>query len=282
MKKIGFIDHYLHEWHADNYPKWIEEASGGTMKVCYAWAETDSPKEDGKTNRAWCDEMGIELCGSAEEVIKKSDLLIVLSPDNPERHENLCRLPLASGKRTYVDKTFAEGIDDARRIVENAKKHGTPFFSSSALRYAEEIQSRMGKDPQTVICRGPGTIENYTVHQVEPIVCLMGRGAKRVISLGGEETPTLVYDYGNGRRAVANLFGWDAGFVTTMCSPCGKVEDFTIESDFFKYLMAAMVKFFETGEPPVDAAETLAIMSMIGAGKAAAADPGVWKDVEAI
>ena len=26
MKKIGFVDYYLSEWHANNYPAWIEEA----------------------------------------------------------------------------------------------------------------------------------------------------------------------------------------------------------------------------------------------------------------
>lgn len=25
MKKIGFIDYYLSEWHANNYPIWIKE-----------------------------------------------------------------------------------------------------------------------------------------------------------------------------------------------------------------------------------------------------------------
>jgi hypothetical protein len=25
MKKIGFIDYFLDEWHAENYPQWIEE-----------------------------------------------------------------------------------------------------------------------------------------------------------------------------------------------------------------------------------------------------------------
>ena len=43
MKKIGFIDYFLHEWHSDNIPAWVHEASGGEMKVCYAWGEVDSP-----------------------------------------------------------------------------------------------------------------------------------------------------------------------------------------------------------------------------------------------
>jgi hypothetical protein len=39
MKKIGFVDYYISEWHANNYPKWIEEACkklGVEYKIAYA------------------------------------------------------------------------------------------------------------------------------------------------------------------------------------------------------------------------------------------------------
>ena len=37
MKKIGFIDYYLDEWHANNYPRMIAEASNGSMAVTGAF-----------------------------------------------------------------------------------------------------------------------------------------------------------------------------------------------------------------------------------------------------
>ena len=42
MKKIGFVDYYISEWHANNYPEWIKRASeklGTDYLVSYAWAE---------------------------------------------------------------------------------------------------------------------------------------------------------------------------------------------------------------------------------------------------
>lgn len=39
MKTIGFIDYYLSEWHANNYPAWIRQASeslGLDLAVRYA------------------------------------------------------------------------------------------------------------------------------------------------------------------------------------------------------------------------------------------------------
>ncbi|MNP68459.1 hypothetical protein D3C76_1644170 [compost metagenome] len=82
MKKIGFIDYYLDEWHANQYPAWIREASGGNMIVAYAYGLKDA--ENGISNAEWCDKNGVELLSSIEEVVEKSDYLIVLSPDHPE------------------------------------------------------------------------------------------------------------------------------------------------------------------------------------------------------
>lgn len=96
--KIGFIDYYLDEWHANNYPEWIKEASGGEMTVGYAFAETASP-HTGVTTEEWCSRTGITQAASIEELVEKSDAIVVLSPDNCERHEMLSRLPLLSGSR---------------------------------------------------------------------------------------------------------------------------------------------------------------------------------------
>ena len=46
MTKIGFIDYYLDEWHADNYPAWIREASGGEMEVAWAYGHVNYGEED--------------------------------------------------------------------------------------------------------------------------------------------------------------------------------------------------------------------------------------------
>ena len=99
MMRIGFIDYYLDEWHANNYPKFIAEASGGRMAVTGAFALIDSPV-GGLTTDAWCEKMGVPRYDTIDELIEASDALVVLSPDNCEMHEALCPLPLASGKPT--------------------------------------------------------------------------------------------------------------------------------------------------------------------------------------
>ena len=82
MKKIGFIDFYLSEWHANNYPGWIKEScekTGKEFTVAYAWAELDQSPSDGMTSAEWCRKFGCELCGSIEEVCEKSDYIICMT-----------------------------------------------------------------------------------------------------------------------------------------------------------------------------------------------------------
>ena len=36
MKKIGFVDYYISEWHANNYPAWIERIAADMGAALYA------------------------------------------------------------------------------------------------------------------------------------------------------------------------------------------------------------------------------------------------------
>ena len=130
-----------------------------------------------------------------EEVIEKSDVLVVLSPDNPEMHEELCDLPLQSGKLCYVDKTFAPDKAAAERIFANAKAHGTKCYSSSALRFSAELNEIDTESICKIYSEGPGTYEIYSIHQIEPIVRLMNARAKRVMFTGDEKHPAMVIEF---------------------------------------------------------------------------------------
>jgi len=277
MKKIGFIDLHLDQFHANKYPGWIEQASNGTMKVVCAYGKQD--KEGGLTNEAWCKENGIEQVDSIEEVVERSDYLIVLSPDNPEYHEELSQLPLASGKPTYIDKTFAPDRETAIRLFELAAKHGTPMYSTSALRFASEYAELDPAGIQTISSWGPGAFSNYSIHQIEPIVRLMGSNPKRVMYIGTEESPALLIDFGEGRQAVVNHLGDNCPFTLGVRYDSGSFKQATANSNFFAAFIENLVHFFETGEPAVDPAETIAVITIIEYGLKASTTPYVWVEL---
>ena len=74
MKKIGFVDYYISEWHANNYPKWIKEACeemGLDYEVSYVWAMKDISDLDGVSTAEWCEKFGAVQCESAKELCDK-------------------------------------------------------------------------------------------------------------------------------------------------------------------------------------------------------------------
>lgn len=273
MKKIGFIDYYLDEWHANNYPEWIKKASEGAMEVAYAYAKIDA--EDGIDNETWCQQKGITRLSSIEEVVEKSDYIIVLSPDHPEMHEELAMPALKSGKPTYVDKTFAPDRKTAELLVETAAKHHTPMFSASALRFASNYKEIKGNEIDMIFSRGPGDYSNYAVHQIEPIIALIDAVPQRMMFIGTEHSPALLIEFADGKKAVtqhckASAFSLAVNYVS------GEAAEINPEADFFSALIDAIIRFFETGETPVPSEQTIAIMTAIEYGAIAAKTPHQW------
>lgn len=273
MIKIGFVDYYLDEWHANNYPKMIRELSRGGAEVSLAWAEKDA--EGGLTGEEWSKKYGVPLAGSLEELIDGSDCLMVLSPDNPEKHEELAALPLRSGKRTFVDKTFAPTRAAAERIFEMAARGNTPMYSCSALRFSREFDGVDRSGIDFVAARGPGDFGTYLIHQAEPILALMGTGVRRLLYSGTKATPGLLLEFGDGRRASLSLFGWDCPFGFTI----GYGEETTVIDEctqYFENFLLNILDFFETGRGAIPAEDTIAVIAVLECAKAAAASPGVW------
>lgn len=273
MKRIGFIDYFLDEWHASQYPDWIEQASGGELKVTCAYGKVDAP--NGRTNTDWCRDMGIELLPTIQAVIDNSDYLIVLSPDHPEFHEELAMLPLQSGKPTYVDKTFAPDRKTAIQLFKLAATHNTPLYSSSALRFAPEYADARGKGIDTLFSQGPGKYANYAVHQIEPIVSLMGIGAKRVMSIGTLQTPALLIEFTGGRQATL-LHIHNSPFLLTLQFESSHSARIAAEADFFAAFIDNLMQFFHTGIPTVEPEETIMVITLIEYGLKAMQTPYQW------
>lgn len=271
--KLGFIDYYLDEWHANNYPAWIQEVTNGEMKVTLAYGMVDSQLAGGRTNAQWCREMGIAQAQTIEEVVSQCDGLIVLSPDNCEMHEALCKLPLACGKPTYVDKTFAPDFESAKRIFAMAEQSGTPCFSTSALRYAHEYECI--EEVVTLNSWGPGSFETYAIHQIEPICMLMHSKAVRVMAIEDTGCTRLLIAFENGHYATLACYPEGSPFMMNLRSANGN-QQLTVESDYFGAFIHQLVRFFRIKHELVAHAQTLEIMAVRGAGMEALQKPGTW------
>lgn len=278
MKKIGFIDYYLDEWHANNYPEFFEKETGGEMKVCYAYGKIDSPV-GGMTNKEWSEKYNIPLASSVEELIEKSDCIIVLSPDNPEMHLELTDLALKSKKPVYIDKPFSLKKEEAETMFKKADIHGTPCCSSSALFYSNELKAVKKEGITRINSVGGGTFEIYAVHQLEQIVYLMGYDAKRVMYLGEDKHPALLVEFSGGRFAQLNFF-MEQPFGMKIGYKDGTTASMQVNSDFWKNCTNEMAEFFRSQTIPVEHMQTITVAAITEAGIEAKANPFKWIDVK--
>ncbi|MDR2746783.1 MAG: hypothetical protein LBB77_04980 [Treponema sp.] len=276
MRKIGFIDYYLDEWHANNYPRWIRESRAGRSGavLAYAWGERDSP--GGVSSASWGGQYGAEVCGSIEELCEKSDFLLILAPDNSEKHLEYAARVLPYGKPCYIDKTFAPTLAEAVEIFALAEKYGTPLCSSSALRFAQEIGEFNGGALSVISSGGGPSFATYAVHQMEMIVKAMGTGAEKVMALMNGGNKSLAIRFRDGRGALFNQAAGSSAPFTVSIEAGGKTEYRPIESDFFRAFIENLLIFYETGKVLAPKEETLSVISLIEAGERALAEPFRW------
>ena len=264
MKKIGFVDYYISEWHAHNYPTWIKEQCaklGLDYQVSYGWATKDVSEYDGKTTAEWCAEYNVEKCLSAKELCDKSDCIVILAPSNPEQHLNLVKevFPHAKGKRIYIDKTFAPNLSIAKEIYNLADKYDISFFSTSALRYADEIKG-FSNCKIAVTTGGGGNFEEYIIHQVEMVVKTVGVDVIRAKTESYEDSDVCTVEFAGGKVAKMKYspkFGFSINLTQNE-----NVSELPINSDFFRTLIEKIILFFEKGEIDFNKEQTLAVMAI--------------------
>ncbi len=265
MKKIGFVDFYISEWHANNYPAWIKSACGDLgldYQVAYAWAEEYISPVDGKNTDEWCREFGATKCDTLEELCEKSAVILVLSPSNPEKHLGYAQTVLKYGKRTYIDKTFAPNLDHAKQIFDIAKEYKTPFFSTSALRCATELDA-LDNVNEVIVYGSGGSVDEYIIHQIEMVVKKLGVGATAVTCKKVGKEYCFFVDYNDERSALMNYGAYPFYAFLRNDEKCVKN---TVNSDFFKLLIKDIINFYETGKlsfAPEQTLEAIAIRDAV-------------------
>ena len=279
MKKIGYIDYYIDEWHAHHgfeTVKAYNEKTGEDFAIAAVWAETD--KADGLTTEEFCAKYGVKKCATIAELASEVDYFIILSPDNSEKKLDYAKEAFQYGKKVFLDKTFADSYASAVAIYEEAKKTGTKFFSSSSLRYASELDAY--KDgAQSVFVLGSGvTLEDYAVHYLEIIVACMGVGAKQVRfeQRGNQEWAEIEYSDGRKANFAISMAASYLDFAVYVADKTGDSAFLPIASDFFGNQMADVLRFFKTGEVSFDSAQTLELMKIRDGVLKSKAEAGVW------
>lgn len=224
------------------------------------------------------EELGVPLVDRPADLIGRVDGVLVESLEGGV-HLERARPFLEAGLPCFIDKPFTCTVADARALVELARRHGAPLFSSSALRYAPELvaykSDRQRGDIVGVVTHGPALafpshagrgnpgLFHYGIHALEALYALMGPGCVRVHCTPGCDVDVVVGHWRDGRVGV--LRGArprsSYGFLAFTAEQATHVA---IDTRYlYRELLVQVVRFFASGVPPVDPAETVEVMAFM-------------------
>ena len=218
--------------------------------------------------------MGVEIVDSIEALLERVDVVLLESVDG-RKHLEQVRPVFAAGKPVFIDKPLGGSLADAIEIIELAKKHNVPFFSSSALRYTPDIAAAGSNaaigDVLGCAAFSPCALESthpdlfwYGVHGVETLFTIMGPDCLQVTRTQTEGTELVTGVWSNGR--IGTFRGLRSGKHDYGALVFGsKSNQYLHGFGGYEPLVAQIAQFFKTGKPPVQAEETLAMFAFMEA-----------------
>lgn len=218
-------------------------------------------------------EFGVEIVESINDLLAKVDFVLLNTNDGRLHLEQALQV-FKAGKRMYIDKPFAGSLADAIAIFEASAKFSSPTFTTSSMRYIHNLSDlrpeKLGKilgaetySPAALDKTHPDLFW-YGMHGVEMLYTVMGTGCKQVSRVTTKDTD-LVTGVWNDNR-VGSFRGTRTGPHKYGGTVFGEKAIVPLESaKGTKALMNEIIKFFQTGNPPVPANETIELYAFMEA-----------------
>jgi len=238
----------------------LEEIEGA--RIDYLWGE-----ERGEAERI-AEEYGMKLVEKPEDMVGTVDGVLVLTRF-PDHNLEYARPFLEAGVPTFVDKPFAPSVSDAYRMVELSVKYGTPLMSTSALRYAVELEPlkkavSSKRDVWGGYIEAPGDFrfENtlYGIHAVEILSAVFGAGICSVFARERGDRTIVEIGYADGKTFVIHM-GLPKSVWYVHVAGKGWEYTATVENTyaFYRNTILKIVEMVETGKPPIPITDTLEV-----------------------
>lgn len=219
--------------------------------------------------------MGVTLVDSASSLLDQCDAVLLESIDG-NSHLSQAIPVLEAKKPLFIDKPLSATLKEAKAIVNASERYGTPFFSSSSLRFDPNVQKvvagTIGKVSGADVFT-PATIDSqhldmawYAIHGLEMLYTVMGPGCEAVRRIYTKDVDVVTGFWKDGRigtlRGVRNAPVSIAGtaFGEKGTAPLGP---FTEQA--YDQLVRQIIRFFDTGQVPVKPEETLEIFAFMHA-----------------
>lgn len=275
-----------------NDPARSDHVPGARIVAAYKGGSPDVKESATRIERFTAemrDKWKVELVDSIEELCRKVDAVLLMSVDG-RQHLTQVRPVFAARKPVFIDKPFAGSFRDAREIVRLGRAAGVPFFSSSPRRFSADIQELKSNtaigEVRGAFTYGPAPTQPYIpdlfwygIHSVESLYTLMGPGCETVTRVHADGADVIVGRWKDGRlgtirgnRDSDNSYGavlFGSKSIASKPSPKSDAAHKGVAADpersSYYGVVSAVVKFFQTGVPPVSPDEALEIMAFMEA-----------------
>ena len=277
--KVGIIG--LDTSHSPAFTRILNDPShpghvpGAKVIAAYKGGSPDIPASRDRIEKFTAemrDELGIEIVPDIPTLCTKVDAVLLESVDG-RTHLNQVRPVFEAGLPVFIDKPLAATLEDAREIARLGKQYGVPWWSASNLRYHPAVLDVKVEALKGAITWGPGTIEPthhldlswYGIHPVELLYTLMGPGCQSVSRTYTEGADISVGLWKNGRiGGVHSIREGKKGYGTVVYGE-REIKITDRAGAAYPQMLREVVKFFQTGVPPVPNEETLEIFSFMDA-----------------
>lgn len=216
---------------------------------------------------------GVYITASMDELLAGCDSVLLCSLDG-RLHPAQARPVMEARKPVFVDKPVAASLADSIALYRLADQLGTPVFSSSAIRWYPSIIDLAQADVGTLrsaISYGPSPLEPshpdlffYGIHPTEALFTILGPGCRSVQRTTTKDTSVVIGEWADGKVGTLHvLHRWPAEYKVIKFGD-DRIAEQSGNGDYTP-LVRQIVKFFQTGIPPVTAAQTLEIYAFMEA-----------------
>jgi hypothetical protein len=235
---------------------------------------------------------GVDVVDSADEVLKRADVVMVMSIDGRAHLEQL-RPVLKAGKPVYIGRPLAASLADVVEIYRLAAESKTPIFSCSQHRFSpgfigmrnhEEVGEVLGCDVYGGCPREPHHPDLFwhAVHGVETLYTIMRPGCVSVTRAATDAADVVTGVWKDGRvgtyrgirkgalKYSATVFGAKGVSTAGVYGHGVPVKGVVPTNDKYMGYEATAVeiaKFFKTRTPPVSAEETIELFAFMEAAE---------------
>ncbi len=265
--------------HAVELPRLIngEHAAPGLhVTRCLSFETAFQNAEGLAVRRGQLQNIDVAVTGDFDEAVSDCDG-ILLELNDARMHRDYFERCAALGKPIFLDKPFADSLDNALAIDAAARRNHIEYFTSSPLRFDFDLTQALSVQPlkiDSATIWGPvgraaagSSIVWYGCHALEMLERIMGRGAETVTVSSDRRGYVGHVRYLDGRRGIVELTddGGRYGGVLREWLGAERLFQVTGQVPYYRMLVAALSQFFLHGRLPVAREDAFEVMALLEA-----------------